>query len=144
MTSSPPRVESRPVPVAITLGRAGGLPFLTLRAPPGRPRLGCGDSVGTVVRGADRPAAPRRSWGESVGIFARLSAAIVIRDTLFLPYTQVRELTGRKREVVRDRIELSTFRFSGMRITAGEGTRRVPACHLRDTSVLNHDGLGET
>ncbi len=29
--------------------------------------------------------------------------------------------------VVRDRIELSTFRFSGMGITAGQSVRRVPA-----------------
>ena len=65
-------VESRPVPVARTRGRAGALPFFAL---PGRPRLGCGESVGTL---------------------ARLGAAIVIRNTLFLPYAQVRELTRRK------------------------------------------------
>ena len=36
---------------------------------------------------------PRPSCGGSVGILARLGAAIVIRDTLFLPYAQVRGLT---------------------------------------------------
>ncbi len=96
MTSSPPRVESRPVPAAITLGRAGAPLFPALRALPGRPRLDCGDSGGTVVRGTDRPAVPRRSCGEPVGILARLGAAIVIRDTLFLPYAQVREPTRRR------------------------------------------------
>jgi len=45
--------------------------------------------------------------------------------------------------VVRDRIELSTFRFSGMRITAGKSMYRMPACHLRAPSVLDHDGLGK-
>jgi hypothetical protein len=47
-----------------------------------------------------------------------LGAAIVIRDALFLPYAQVEELTERRREVVRDMIELSTFRFSGQQLSA--------------------------
>jgi hypothetical protein len=34
-------------------------------------------------------------------------------------------------------------RFSGIRITAGQSTCAEPACHLRDTSVLDHDGLRE-
>ena len=45
--------------------------------------------------------------------------------------------------VVRDRIELSTFRFSGMGIIADQSMYRALACHLRAPSVLDHDGLGE-
>jgi hypothetical protein len=47
------------------------------------------------------------------------------------------------RAVVRDRIELSTFRFSGMGIIAGQSMCRVPTCNLRASSVLDHYGLGE-
>ncbi len=45
--------------------------------------------------------------------------------------------------VVRGRVELPTFRFSGMGIMAGQSVCQEPACHLRDTSVLDHDGPGE-
>jgi hypothetical protein len=50
MTSPPPRVDSRPVPLARTLARAGLLAFFTRAA--GRPaplRAGCGDFAGILV-----------------------------------------------------------------------------------------------
>jgi hypothetical protein len=45
--------------------------------------------------------------------------------------------------VVRGRVELPTFRFSGMRTTAGQNVRQVVACLMRALSVLDHDGLGQ-
>lgn len=42
-----------------------------------------------------------------------------------------------------DGVEPPIFRFSGMRITAGQTVRARAACRLRAASVLDHDGLGE-
>jgi hypothetical protein len=43
--------------------------------------------------------------------------------------------------VVRDRIELSTFRFSGSRVSAGPSVYTDVVCDPRATSVLDHDRL---
>ena len=96
-------------------GRAGPLAFFP-QAPalPALPRPDCGTSAGRSAAG-DRPALRRTGCGESVGILARLGAAVVIRDPLFLLYAQVRGLTGECESVVRGGVEPPTFRFSGGR-----------------------------
>ena len=45
--------------------------------------------------------------------------------------------------VVRGRVELPTFRFSGSSVPAGLSMRTALACDPRATSVLNHDRLGQ-
>src|SRR5215469_7852387 len=69
ITSPPPRVDSRPVPIATTAVRAGAAAFLARRQ------------------------AGRARFGPVVGILVRAGAACVMTLALFLPLSQVRGLT---------------------------------------------------
>jgi hypothetical protein len=75
MTSPPPpRLESRPVPVASTSGRPGPLAFFAPAARPAPPRPGCGDSVGDRrPQGGSSGCATAQLWGicEDLGPIGR-------------------------------------------------------------------------